>query len=244
MRCPDCDSDQIIKNGFNALDKQIYRCKACGRQFVLDPDKGPISKETKDLIDRLLLERIALAGIARVVGVSESWLQRYVNKKYAEVPREVQVKRDYSGSLIVECDEMWSFVGKRSNKQWLWLALDRESRCIIGAVVGDRSEASAQGLWDSLPTDYRECGFFYTDFWAAYGAIFPPDAHDAVGKESGKTNHIERLNCTIRQRISRLVRKALSFSKIIDNHIGAIWYFIHHYNDSLNIDQDLASEIS
>jgi hypothetical protein len=27
--------------------------------------------------------------------------------------------------------------------------------------------------------------------------------------------------------------KALSFSKKVENHIGAIWYFIHHYNASL-----------
>ncbi|MCI4624955.1 MAG: hypothetical protein L3V56_03245, partial [Candidatus Magnetoovum sp. WYHC-5] len=57
--------------------------------------------------------------------------------------------------------------------------------------------------------------------------------HRSVGKESGKTNYIERLNCTLRQRISRLVRKTLSFSKKIVNHIGSIWYFIHNYNDSL-----------
>ncbi|MEH2004362.1 IS1 family transposase, partial [Nostoc sp.] len=39
-----------------------------------------------------------------------------------------------------------------------------------------------------------------------------------------------RFNNTMRQRISRLVRKTLSFSKKLDNHIGAIRYFIHHYN--------------
>ncbi|MCI5167176.1 MAG: IS1 family transposase, partial [Candidatus Electrothrix sp. GM3_4] len=35
------------------------------------------------------------------------------------------------------------------------------------------------------------------------------------------------------QIISRLVRDTLSFSKKIENHIGAIWNFIHHYNASL-----------
>ncbi|MDG3493711.1 MULTISPECIES: IS1 family transposase, partial [Pseudanabaena] len=44
---------------------------------------------------------------------------------------------------------------------------------------------------------------------------------------------IERFNCTLRQRVSRLVRKTLSFSKKLENHIGAIWNFIHHYNTSL-----------
>jgi hypothetical protein len=37
---------------------------------------------------------------------------------------------------------------------------------------------------------------------------------------------------TLRQRVSRLVRKTLSFSKKVSNHIGAIWYFIH-YNVNL-----------
>ncbi|CAK0752140.1 insertion element IS1 protein InsB [Gammaproteobacteria bacterium] len=78
----------------------------------------------------------------------------------------------------------------------------------------------------------------YTDFWSAYAAIFPPKRHCAVGKESGQTNHIEKFNYTRRQRISRLVRKSLSFSKKLANHIGAIWYFIHHYNASLPINQN------
>ena len=34
----------------------------------------------------------------------------------------------------------------------------------------------------------------------------------------------------LRQRCSRLVRKTLSFSKKLANHIGALWYFIHDYN--------------
>ena len=45
-----------------------------------------------------------------------------------------------------------------------------------------------------------------------------------------KTNHIERFNNTLRQRVSRLVREALSFSKKLVNHIGAIKLFIYHYN--------------
>jgi hypothetical protein len=41
---------------------------------------------------------------------------------------------------------------------------------------------------------------------------------------------VERFNNTLRQRVSRLVRSALSFSKKLDNHVGAIKYFICHYN--------------
>ncbi|MEL6604601.1 MAG: IS1 family transposase [Cyanobacteria bacterium J06614_10] len=58
----------------------------------------------------------------------------------------------------------------------------------------------------------------------------PSNRHRAVGKDSGLTSYVERFNNTMRQRVSRLVRKTLSFSKIQRNHIGAIWNFIHEYN--------------
>lgn len=139
------------------------------------------------------------------------------------------------GRLTIQCDEMWSFVANKKNKQWVWLALDIETKEIVGIYVGARSRMGAEGLWQSLPALYRQCAVCYTDFWTAYDEIFPKSRHQSVGKKSGKTNLIERFNCTLRQRVSRLVRKTLSFSKKLDNHIGAIWYFIHHYNELLRI---------
>ena len=130
---------------------------------------------------------------------------------------------------------MWSFVKMKSNKKWIWLAIDVDSKQIVGVYVGSRDRIGAKGLWDSLPPVYRQCAVCYTDFWSAYEEIFPTKRHKTVGKESGKTNYIERFNCTMRQRISRLVRKTLSFLKKLENHIGAIWNFIHHYNAELEL---------
>lgn len=134
------------------------------------------------------------------------------------------------GRLTIQCDELWSFVDHKGNKQWVWLALDADTREIVGVYIGSRDEAAARQLWAALPPVYRQCAIAYTDFWAAYGIVFPRKRHRAVGKETGKTSHIERFNNTLRQRVSRLVRKTLSFSKSLQNHIGAIWYFVHHYN--------------
>ena len=71
---------------------------------------------------------------------------------------------------------------------------------------------------------------FYTDQYAVYKGVIPAAQHHPIGKLARKTNHIERFNNTLRQRVSRLVRSALSFSKKLDNHIGAIKMFICHYN--------------
>ena len=113
--------------------------------------------------------------------------------------------------------------------------IDTDTREIVGVFVGARSRVGAQGLWRSLPPVYRQCTIAYTHFWEAYKQVIPSKRHRAVGKDSGQTNRIERFNCTLRQRVSRLVRKTLSFSKKLENHIGAIWYFIHHYNESLPV---------
>jgi len=233
MCCPNCNANNFVRNGINQTGKQKYKCNECGYQFVFNPEKFPISDETKETINLLLLERVPLAGIVRVTGVSARWLQYYVNDIYDNVPRKIIITPKTTLHLTIECDELWSFVGKHSEKQWVWLAKDRESRQIIGVYVGERSAVGAKGLWDSLPEAYRESAIAYTDFWEAYACIFPSERHVAVGKETGLTNNIERFNATLRARVSRLVRKSYSFSKKLANHIGAIWYFIHHYNESL-----------
>lgn len=130
---------------------------------------------------------------------------------------------------------MWSFVGNKQNKQWLWFALDQQTREIVGVFVGDRSRQSAKALWHSLPPVYRQCAVCYTDFWQAYEQVIPSQRHRAVGKETGQTSYIERFNNTVRQRVGRLVRQTLSFSKKLSNHIGAVWDFVHHYNASLQL---------
>ena len=122
---------------------------------------------------------------------------------------------------------------KWDNKPWIWLAIDRDTGEIVGVAMGNRSRKTAEQLWHSLLGVYRQCAVSYTDFWEAYLTILPDCRHRAVGKETGQTNPIERFNCTLRQRVSRLVRKTWSFSKKLSNHIGAIWYFIHHYNTTI-----------
>ncbi len=95
--CPKCSSSRTVKNGRIHNGKQRFLCRECGRQFVEHRQKKVIDSTTRQLIDRLLLERISLAGIARAVQVSEQWLQTYVNEKYASVPRQVDVSAKKRG---------------------------------------------------------------------------------------------------------------------------------------------------
>lgn len=227
--CPSCESKEISRNGRTRHGKQNYRCRDCGREFVLDPVWKAITPEQYGLIERMLLERISLAGIARVLQISEDTVQRYVNAKAESVPEQVEVSAKPKKPLTVEMDELWSFVDEKDNEQWVWLALDVATREIVGIQIGDRSAQSAKALWHSMLGVYRQCAVIYTDHWSAYTAVLPKKRHRSIDKDSGLTSHIERFNGTFRQRVSRLVRKCLSFSKQLDNHMAAIWNFVHHY---------------
>jgi IS1 family transposase len=58
--------------------------------------------------------------------------------------------------LEAELDELWSFVGKKVNRQWVWIAMD-------ATHVGDRSGQSAKALWEKVPVAYQEHAVFSTD---------------------------------------------------------------------------------
>ena len=129
---------------------------------------------------------------------------------------------------ILEVDELFTFVGRKVNQQRIWLVLVRRTRQILAFFIGDGSMASCKRLWRKLPTAYQRCHSF-SDFWRAYRAL-PAETHHQVGKETGHTAHIERLNNTLRQRFSRLVRKSLAFSKkqaMLNLHFK---FFAFHYN--------------
>jgi IS1 family transposase len=234
--CPEGGSQHFKKNGHIHNGKQNHQCKACGRQFVVDATHRVVGEEQRTLVERLLCEKISLHGICRAIGVSIRWLMDFIVTRFAAVPAHLHMQPIATshevliGYLEVEADELWSFVQKKANPHWVWIAMDKQTRQIIAFHVGDRSQNSAKQLWAKIPEVYREQATFYTDQYAAYTGVIPTAQHRAITKSVRRTNHIERFNNTLRQRVSRLVRSTLAFSKKVENHIGAIHYFISPYN--------------
>jgi insertion element IS1 protein InsB len=188
------------------------------------------------MIEHLLCERISLRGICRAVGVSLPWLLHFMVERFAACPEDLHAQLPQRPTDVVlqrleaEADERWSFVQKKANKQWIWSAMDAKTRQVIAFHVGDRSRESAKELWAKVPLISREQATFHTDQYEAYRGVIPAERHKAITKQARKTNHIERFNNTLRQRVARLVRETLSFSKKLANHIGAIKYFICYHN--------------
>ena len=130
---------------------------------------------------------------------------------------------------ILELDELWSFVLHKRSQRWVWLALCRRTRQVVAFFVGDRSERRCWELWQRVPSAYQRC-LTYSDFWHAYANVLSSETHQPVAKGSGQTNHVERFNNTLRQRLARFVRKTLSFSKSDRMHQIALTLFLYTYN--------------
>lgn len=231
--CPSCSSTTIKKNGHIHNGKQNHQCLNCGRQFVLNPQQKVVNEEKRSLIRQALLERVSLEGICRIFNVSMPWLLQFINEIIQELPENLNATLTSTQELevaVIELDEQWSYVGKKDNQQWLWLAFHSKTRQVLAMHVGKRTKQAAECLLEKLPADLKKKAIFYTDKFSVYYEVIPWMQHCPVGKESGKTSYIERFNNTLRQRCSRLVRKTLSFSKKLANHIGMIKYFICDYN--------------
>ena len=136
------------------------------------------------------------------------------------------------GALTLELDELWSFVTRKTNKVWIWLAICRKTRQVVAYALGDRDAATCRKLWNAIPEIYRH-GTCSSDFLEAYAAVLPGEHHEPVGKETGETAQIERFNHTLRQRLARFVRKTLSFSNSDEMHEICLRLFLYRYNMEL-----------
>jgi IS1 family transposase len=186
----------------------------------------------REQVKRALKERLSLRGICRLFGLSLNWLTAFARSQWSSTPKDLgldekairQVKKMQIFGL--KADELWSFVKKKTKKRWIWVVYDPVHRLVVAHYVGCRGIKSAKKLWKRIPARLRRCEF-ETDDWKAYKKIIPPQRHK-IGKDL--TYYIEGFNATIRARLSRLVRKTLSFSKKDKWHKKAIAWFFWQFN--------------
>ena len=148
-------------------------------------------KEAEKGVARALLkERVSLRGIARVLKVSPGQVLSFFEAEAEELPEDLNFESTRAGPIVlyavdIACDELWSFVRRKTNKPWVWFAWDADTRQIVAFHVGDRSEAGARALWNALPAAYRAEATFYTDLWEAYGLVIPARQPVPSAKGSG-----------------------------------------------------------
>lgn len=115
---------------------------------------------------------------------------------------------------------MWSFVRGKKLQHWLWYALEPSLKRIIAHAFWDRSTNTLNILLQRMK--HFNVTLWCTDNFSAYN-VLPNDKH-IVGKIY--TQRIERENLTLRNRLKRLNRKTLGYSKSAEMHDKVIGTFI------------------
>lgn len=115
---------------------------------------------------------------------------------------------------VIEFDEICI---RFSPGLWLWTAVSRLTRQLLGFVIGDRTDECLCIVWAAVPPDYQDKPV-YSDHWDAYRRFFSPSQHYACDKGSGETSIVEASNTRWRQRQSGLVRRSCGVcERIIDD---------------------------
>lgn len=146
----------------------------------------------------------------------------FVNPAYAFVP---------SLHLVLKADEMWSFVGKKKDQQWLWWVEDSSNGQIVAFTFGRRTNATFRRLKKMLINAGISVSLWITDQWIAYQDCLD-DEERIVDKAALQS--LERKHLTLRTRIKRLTRKTICFSKSQIIHNTIIGLFINCFFFELN----------
>lgn len=102
-------------------------------------------------------EGIYLHVIYRLFGVNLKWLQSLAHIFWEQTPKDLglcpsllyKIKR--LQVFGIQTDEQWSFIQKKANKRWIWVAYDPIHRLVIGYHLGGRGKKAAKKFWKKIP---------------------------------------------------------------------------------------------
>ncbi len=135
---------------------------------------------------------------------------------------------------VLEFDEMWSYVLRKVDRCWLWIAICRRTRQVFAFVLetGLKRRVESFGSAFLCHRKHAELSVF---FGARIAKCFQNRRTAVSAKRLGRPCHVE----TCRQKNARSTRKTLSFSKTVHFHELVTRLFVIRYN--LNLKASLIS---
>src|SRR4051812_43041460 len=184
--------------------KQRYRGRGWGLTFPNPPRRGmPLRVKVTAVL--LYVSGLSMNRTAKLLGVSTpsvmTWIERFA-EVYAQKPEPE------GRALVIELDEMWHFLKKKTNKLWVWKARDRATGRVVDWECGGRDAATLSRLLERV--ERWNPRLYCTDDWAAYAELIP-QGRLYVGKD--QTHGIERDHSRQRHWLARFRRRTCVVSK-------------------------------
>jgi len=195
MTCHSCRTE-CKRKGRDRNGRQRYQCRQCAKTF-LEPredhlDGMYLPTEKAEMVLSLLLEGNSVSSVERATGVHHTTILKLLvlagekcERIMAEKVRNVQV-RD------VECDEVWSFVGKKQKRVrpddsgllgdvYVWVGIERHSKLVLNVTMGKRDQATCDVFVEGLRQATARAPFqITTDGFAPYRSAITTTLHDRI----------------------------------------------------------------
>jgi len=194
MTCHNCRSE--CRKFGKRQDRQRYQCQQCRKVFTdarnttLDGMYLPIEKA--EMVLKLLLEGNSVSTVERVTEVHHTTILKLLvlagekcERIMAEKVRNVEV-RD------VECDEVWSFIGKKQKRLrpednqllgdcYVFVGIERHSKLVLNIAMGKRDQSTTDAFVEGLRHVTARTPFqITTDGFAPYRSAITTTLHDRL----------------------------------------------------------------
>ncbi len=108
MKCPNCDATEVTKNG-HRKERQCYKCKNCGRQFLEHYRPWQYSHDVKQLCLKMYLNGMGLRGIERVTQIHHTTLGHWIREAGLALPDAPESEEIPE---VTDLDELQTFVDR------------------------------------------------------------------------------------------------------------------------------------
>jgi transposase-like protein/IS1 family transposase len=165
MTCRKCQHGTAKKFGKTAAKTPRYRCRECGATFTA-PSAKPLGHHTTSLEDAerivaLLCEGVSIRAITRLTGVHKGTILSLLLTVGAKCAAMFDERVQNLRPRYVQADEAWTFVQKKQKRlkaddpaergdQYLWVALDSETKLVMTYRVGKRDAQNAYAFVTDL----------------------------------------------------------------------------------------------
>jgi len=193
MTCHNCRIE-CKRKGRDRKGTQRYQCRQCSKTFLeprqdhLDGMYLPIEKA--EMVLKMLLEGNSLASVVRLTEVHQKTILKLLVLAGEKCERIMARKIVNVQVRDVECDELWSFIGKKEKRVrpeddqnlgdcYVFVGIERHSKLVLNIAMGKRDQATTDQFVEGIRHATAASHFqISTDGFAPYRSAITTTLHD------------------------------------------------------------------
>jgi transposase-like protein/IS1 family transposase len=184
------------RKGRDRNGRQRYQCRQCSKTFLepreshLDGMYLPIEKA--EMVIRLLLEGNSVSSVERATEVHHTTILKLLVLAGEKSEHIMAAKLRNVEVRDVECDEVWSFIGKKQKRVrpddnqllgdcYVFVGIERHTKLVLNIAMGRRDQSTTDAFVEGLRHATARTPFqITTDGFAPYRSAITTTLHDRL----------------------------------------------------------------